>query len=82
MEELEKYFMLCEVSFNACQQRTMCFPHIINIVVQHVITKLSCTAAPKDEDDDNYEEDNIQSSDQSCPTSHDVAFAWDPIAHC
>ena len=59
----------------------MCFPHIINIVVQHAIAKLSQTAAPEDKDDD-YEEDNAQLDDQPRPTSHSAAYAWDPIAHC
>lgn len=82
MEELQKHFTLREVPFNARQRRIMCFPHIINIVVQHVIAKLSQTAAPEDDDDDNYEEDDTQSNDQLRPTSRSAAYARDPIARC
>lgn len=81
MQELENHFTLREVPFNARQQRIMCFPHIINIVVQHVIAKLSQTAAPEDEDND-YEEDNAQLDDQPRPTSRSAAYARDPIARC
>jgi len=82
MEELQKHFTLREVSFNARQRRIMCFPHIINIVVQHVITKLSQAPAPEDNDDEDSEVDNTGSNDQSRPTSREAAYARDPIARC
>jgi hypothetical protein len=82
MEELQKHLSLREISFNARQRRIMCFPHIINIVVQHVIAKLSHTAAPEDEDDTYEEEGMTQSDDQSRPTTRSAAYARDPIARC
>lgn len=55
MEELGKLFAEREIPFDAREQRIMCIPHVINIVVQHVISKLSSSLPPEadeDEDDD------------------------------
>lgn len=41
MRELEILFTEREISFDAKKNRIFCFPHIINIVVQHVIEKFS-----------------------------------------
>ena len=55
MEELGILFAEHEIPFNAREQRIMCIPHVINIIVQHVISKLSSSLPPEadeDEDDD------------------------------
>jgi hypothetical protein len=52
MEELGKLFTEREIPFDAREQRIMCIPHVINIVVQHVIRKLSSSLPPEDDDDD------------------------------
>ena len=59
----------------------MCFPHIINIAVQHVLKKMSSVNAP--EDDNDFEEliDN-SNTDEGCGfgQSFDAACAQDPIS--
>jgi hypothetical protein len=56
MEELEKLFAEREIPFNAKEQRIMCIPHVINIIVQHVITKMSSSLPPEGDEDDDAEE--------------------------
>ena len=56
MEEMENLFEEREIPFDARQQRIMCFPHIINIIVQHVIQQMSSSKPPEDDDDDDENE--------------------------
>lgn len=50
---LEKLFLEREItSFDAKDNRIMCFPHTINIAVQHVLRKMSSVTAPENDDDD------------------------------
>ena len=73
IEELEILLHTCEIPFNAKAQCVMCFPHIVNIICQHVIVKMSSSALPEDVDDDNQEEDPSQNTNIA-------AYTGDPIA--
>lgn len=62
MEEMEKSFHSREIPFKAQEQRIMCVPHIINIIVQHVIKNLS-KSLPPEGDDDNVDLSDVQPGD-------------------
>ena len=52
LEHLETLFKEQEIfSFDTKDNRIMCFPHIINIAVQHVLKRMSKVEAPDNEDD-------------------------------
>jgi hypothetical protein len=53
MQELQKLFKDREInSFDAKDNKIMCFPHVINIAVQHVLSGMSKAQAPENNDDD------------------------------
>jgi hypothetical protein len=70
MQELASLLSDREISFNAKDRRVMCFPHIINIICQHVIGKMCHSAPPEQDDDDGNETDQVENYDD------------DPIARC
>lgn len=81
LEHLERLFEEREIhSFDAKDNRIMCFPHIINIAVQHVLKKMSKVEAPDNEDDS---EDLIEKSNadegRGFGQSFEAACAQDPI---
>jgi hypothetical protein len=79
---LEKLFVEREIlSFDAKDHRIMCFPHIINIAVQHVLKKMSSAVAPEN-DDDSEELIEISNTDEGrgFGQSFEAACAQDPIA--
>lgn len=69
MEELGKLFDEREIPFNAREQRIMCIPHVINIVVQHVITKLSSSLAPESNEDEDEDEETANAKTHADPIS-------------
>jgi hypothetical protein len=81
MEELEILLHAREISFDAKEQRLMCFPHIVNIICQHVIAKMSRSALPEDVDDDEEAETN-QPRSEDTPNTRAAAYSNDPIARC
>jgi hypothetical protein len=82
LQYLQKLFEEREIfSFDAKDNRIMCFPHIINIAVQHVLKKMSAIEAP--ESDDDFEEliDNSNADEgRGFGQSYEAACAQDPIA--
>ena len=85
MEELEILLREREIPFNAKEQRVMCFPHIVNIICQHVIAKMSGSPLPEDEDDDEEEDQSNTNHDPPPNTNTNTrtaAYARDPIARC
>ena len=81
LEHLESLFEEREIfSFDAKDNRIMCFPHIINIAVQHVLKKMSKVEAPDNEDDS---EDLIEKSNadegRGFGQTFEAACAQDPI---
>jgi hypothetical protein len=45
MRELKTLFTEREIPFDANESRIFCFPHIINIVVQHVLDKFRASSS-------------------------------------
>ena len=81
LEFLEKLFKEREIfSFDAKDNRIMCFPHIINIAVQHVLKKMSLVKAPENDDDfeDLIEKSNTDEG-RGFGQSFKAACAQDPI---
>jgi hypothetical protein len=65
----------------------MCFPHIINIICQHVIAKMCRSEPPEQDDDDENEMDRVALQDNSelnlnTANTHQAAYDRDPIARC
>lgn len=84
LQHLEKLLLEREItSFDAKDNRIMCFPHTINIAVQHVLKKMSSVEAPEDDNEENFEymigaadEDDGRGFGQT----FEAACAQDPIA--
>lgn len=60
----------------------MCFPHTINIAVQHILSKMSSVAAPVNDDDDPEDETGARNTDEGrgFGQTFEGACAQDPIA--
>jgi hypothetical protein len=98
MEELASLLNAREIPFDAKERRVMCFPHIINIICQHVIAKMSRSALPeRDDDDETDSDDNDSRSDNNDSRSdsdseledsllnsnpRQAIYDRDPIARC
>jgi len=83
LEYLEKLFLEREItSFNAKDNRIMCFPHTINIAVQHVLTEMSSARAPENDDDDFEDLTDAADADEGrgYGQTFEAACAQDPIA--
>jgi hypothetical protein len=83
MQDLEKLFKGREInSFDAKDNKIMCFPHVINIAVQHVLSGMSKAQAPENEDDDPEGLTGVVNADEGrgIRQSFDAACAQDPIA--
>jgi hypothetical protein len=83
LEYLEKLFLEREItSFNAKDNRIMCFPHTINIAVQHVLTEMSSARAPENDDDDFEDLTDAADADKGrgYEQTFEAACAQDPIA--
>lgn len=83
LEFLQKALEEREItSFNAKDNRVMCFPHIINIAVQHVLSRMSSVKASEGDHDDLDIID--QGNDDECHgawQTFESACAQDPIRH-
>jgi hypothetical protein len=73
-------------SFDAKEHRIMCFPHIVNIAVQHVLSHMSSAVAPESQDDpevsdeeEDHDEDEDEDEDRIKRQSFEEACARDPI---
>jgi hypothetical protein len=85
MREIQKILEDREIPFNAKNSRIMCFPHIINITVQHVLDKMSSGPVldSDDEDSDSSESDDDPPADQRGRTqTFESAVLSDPIGRC
>jgi hypothetical protein len=82
LEFLEKLFLEREImSFDAKDNRIMCFPHTINIAVQHVLSKMSSVKAPENDDDDpeNLTDEVNTDEGRGFGQTFEAACAQDPI---
>ena len=82
MEELAKLLNTREIPFDTNDQRVMCFPHIINIICQHVIAKMSCSEPPEHDNDDGDDEKQTNVDNNLNANTRQAAYARDPIARC
>jgi hypothetical protein len=85
MRKIEEILEEREIPFNAKDSRIMCFPHIINIIVQHVLAKM--TSAPildsdHDDDSDDTENDDLPADQRGRTQTFEEAFSADPIGRC
>ena len=78
MRELEILFTQREIPFNAQDNRISCFPHIINIVAQHVIDKFLNYIASSLSDDSSQDE-NPRDHHSLPPKMFQEACACDPL---
>lgn len=83
MQELASLLSAREITFDAKDRRVMCFPHIINIICQHVIAKMSHLAPPEQDDDDGNETDHVELEDDlNTANTRQAAYDRDPIVRC
>jgi hypothetical protein len=82
LEFLEKLLLEREItSFNAKDNRIMCFSHVVNIAVQHVLSKMSLVKAPENDDDDDSEGPTDDADeDRGFGQTFEAACAQDPIS--
>jgi hypothetical protein len=80
MRKLEPLFKEREIPFDAKNNRINCFPHIINIVVQHVIKKISRSVAADADDAFIFEKPRNAELNRVPPASFDDACASDPLS--
>lgn len=86
MRKIEEILQDREIPFNAKDSRIMCFPHIINIIVQNVLTKMTSASVDSDSESDN--ESGSTGTNEDLPVPADQrgrtqtfasAFSADPI---
>jgi len=85
MREIEEILQAREIPFKAKDSRIMCFPHIINIIVQNVLTKMTSASVDPDSESESDVSDESDSTnevpaDQRGRTqTFESAFLADPI---
>lgn len=82
MKTLEELLFEREISYDAEDMRIMCFPHTINIAVQHVLKKMSSVLAPENDEYDFEELTGAADADEGrgYGQTFEEACAEDPIA--
>ena len=80
MRKLEPLFKEREIPFDAKNNRIGCFPHIINIVAQHVIKKVSTSVAADADDAFVFEQPRNPDLNRDPPLTFKDACASDPLA--
>jgi hypothetical protein len=78
MRKLEMLFVECGIFFDAKQNRINCFPHIINIIAQHVIKKVFNSIAADANDAFVFEAQNPDPN-RIAPETFEDACASDPL---
>jgi hypothetical protein len=83
LEHLEKLLKDHEIfSFDPKDNRIMCFLHIINITVQHVLKKMSLVQVPENDDDSEvFTGKPNMDKGHRFSQSFAAACAQDPVAH-
>ena len=83
LEYLGKLFLEREISsFDAKDNRIMCFPHTVNIAVQHVLSKMSSVKAPENNDDNFEDMTDVANPDEGrgFGQTFEAACAQNPIS--
>jgi hypothetical protein len=78
MRILQPLFTARDIPFNAKNNRIHCFPHVINIVVQHVIKDISSSVAA-DADDAFIFDPGNPDPNRVPPKNFEEACASDPL---
>ena len=93
MDELASLLSDREIPFDAKDRRVMCFPHIINIICQHVIEKMTRSKPPTQDDDDDSDSDDDSDDENQAAVGDKIplnsknrdrqaVYARDPINRC
>lgn len=80
MRKLVPLFREREIPFDAKNNRINCFPHVINIVAQHVIKKISNSVAADADDAFVFQPPPNPNSGRVPPETFDDACASDPLS--
>jgi hypothetical protein len=81
LEFLEKLLLEREItSFNAKDNRIMCFSHVVNIAVQHVLSKMSSVKAPENDDDNSEGPTDDADENRGFGQTFEAACVQDPIS--
>lgn len=81
LEFLEKLLLEREItSFNAKDNRIMCFSHVVNIAVQHVLSKMSSVKAPENDDDNSEGPTDDADGNRGFGQTFEAACVQDPIS--
>jgi hypothetical protein len=79
VRELGLLFEEREIPYDHKEHRIFCFPHIVNIVVQHILSKFSKSVAP--ENDDAFDlDDDPRNRNSRHPKTFEEACARDPLS--
>jgi len=82
MRELGLLLEKREIPYDGKEHRIFCFPHIINIVVQHILSKFSKSATALDDADnavDLADLSNPNLNGPGVPKTFEEACACDPV---
>lgn len=72
-----------EIPFDAQDSRIMCFPHIINIAVQHVLANMTSAARTSDNEDLGHSaHEDLSAEQRSRIQTFESACTADPIGRC
>jgi hypothetical protein len=80
MRKLKPLFKERDIPFDSQKNRIHCFPHIINIVAQHVIKKVSKSVAADADDAFTFEQPRNPDEKRAPPVTFEQACASDPLA--
>ena len=80
MRKLVPLFKEHDIPFDAKNNCINCFPHIINIIAQHVIKKVSKSVAPDADDAFIFEQSRNPDEKRAAPETFEQACASDPLA--
>ena len=79
MRKLEPLFRERDIPFDANNNRISCFPHIINIIAQHVIKKVSKSVAANADDAFIFEQSHNLDVQRTPPKTFAEACTSDPL---
>jgi hypothetical protein len=80
MRKMVPLFQEREIPFDAKNNRIICFPHVINIVVQHVLKKVSKSVAEDADDAFVFKQRDSDDLGRVPPKTFKEACANDPLS--
>ena len=79
MRKLELLFRECDIPFDAKNNQINCFPHIINIIAQHILKKVSKSVAADADDTFVFEQSCNPEERHTPPKTFEEACASNPL---